>query len=117
MDILLYLCSGGRSWDSQLAGASAPAGGAAATGQAAQAAHRGSTEAGLRAASSNGLTSPLPGKDAEASHASASPRDAAPAEAAAAAERASTTDRDGTLRADAAAGLSEEVGHGLLQTY
>ena len=118
MDILLYLCSGGRSWDSQLAGASAAGSGAAAAGNGTSAKVRGGTEAGAGAESSNGSSAPASSIKVEDAHASASPQDPkTPAEAGAGSGRAGSTGRDGTQQPDAAASLSEEVRLGALQSF
>ena len=119
MDILLYLCSGGRKWDSQLASASAAgeveAGSPAAAGDGSTVAGRGSAGADARGGSSNGSAAPAPSKDAETAHASASPQDTKPGEAGDVNGRDSATGRDGTQQHNAAASLSEEVRPRLLQ--
>ncbi len=109
MDILLYLCSGGRKWDSQLAGASAAASGAAAAGDGTMAVDSSSTGADAKGNTSNGSAAPASSKDAEAAQASASPQDTTPGETGGVNGRDSTTGRDGTQQTNAAASLSEEV--------
>ena len=109
MDILLYLCSGGRKWDSQLATTSAAAGSAAAAEDGLTATDTGSTAADAKGNSSNGSAAPASSKDAEIAQAPASPQDVKPGETGGMNGRGSTMGRDGTQQRDAAAGLSEEV--------
>lgn len=115
MDILLYLCSGGRSWDSQLASAPAAEPPAAAAGSVTAAADPSSTEAGAKGRAGSGSAALASSRDVEAGHTSASPQDLAPAEASAVNGSASITGRNGAQQPDAAASLSEEVRIGLMQ--